>query len=107
MMLGENQFVEHSSGEPRPWPLIQWFTRTPYELNSVGRSSGNWRSWQDRGSTLRSVRIALLFLIASPALAQGVAISVAGGIPVTETIRSYQSAGRFGGYQAESATRRF
>src|ERR1051326_4849363 len=104
MMLGENQFVEHSSGEPRPWPLIQWFTRTPYELNSVGRSRGNWRSWQYRASTLRNVRIALLFLIASPAIAQGLPVGVPGGTPVTETIRSSQSAGRFGGYQAESAT---
>ena len=61
-------------------------------------------------STLRSVTTALFLLFGSlPALAQSLPfeVGVTGGIPMTETIRGYQNGGRFGGYQAESATRRY
>ncbi|MBZ5625983.1 MAG: hypothetical protein LAQ69_45940 [Acidobacteriia bacterium] len=34
-------------------------------------------------------------------------LGVTGGIPMSETLRTYQYSGRFGGFQSESATRRY
>jgi hypothetical protein len=51
----------------------------------------------------------LLLLGALSGASQGLHLDmgVVGGVPVTETLRTYQSSGRFGGFSATSATRRY
>ena len=51
-----------------------------------------------------------LLLLASAAgfsQSHGLDLEAVAGIPVTVTLRTYQSSGRFGGFQAQSATRRY
>lgn len=51
----------------------------------------------------------LLFLTAAGGFSQSSSLDlgVIGGVPMTETLRTYQYGGRFGGFQAASATRRY
>lgn len=53
------------------------------------------------------VRSLLLFLAPLSVSAQSLTLGVTAGVPLTETIRGYQKSDRFGGYQAQSATRRW
>jgi len=62
-------------------------------------------------STLRSVAVhssGVLLLISLSAAAQSpLTLGVTAGVPMSDTLRTYQSSGRFGGFQSESATRRY
>lgn len=51
----------------------------------------------------------LFFLGAARGFSQspGLDLEAAGGVPITDTLRTFQSSGRFGGFQSESATRRY
>lgn len=56
------------------------------------------------------MRMCVLLLLASAggvSQSRGLDLEAVAGIPITETLRTYQTGGRFGGFLSESATRRY